>query len=85
MKVRLFAQVPPEGRCLILAQKLIETSRLAPGECLALAERLFAFEYERENPALVELRAPEVATDLAVACAQFGIMVDAMATDARLE
>lgn len=76
MKIRLFANESPHGRCLILAQKLNQATTLPPTECVALAERLFALAYKRENPAVVEVTVPIFAEDLAATCAEFRISVE---------
>jgi hypothetical protein len=80
MKLRLFAQKPPHGRCLMLAQKISQVTVLSPNECVALAERIFAFAHKRENPAVIEVSEPSLAHDLTTLCTEFGISVETTAS-----
>jgi hypothetical protein len=76
MKLLLFTEKVPEGRCLILAQKLSQATTLPPARCVALAEQLFAFAYKRDNPALIEVSESGSVADLTATCADFGITVE---------
>jgi hypothetical protein len=82
MKVRMFAREYPNGRCVVLAQKLSQSTTLPPRECIRLAERIFAFGHREDNPAVVEIVDPNLAEELIALCTEFGISVEKEKEDA---
>ncbi|HZW29079.1 MAG TPA: hypothetical protein VFF52_00125 [Isosphaeraceae bacterium] len=57
-------------------QKLHQVSTLAPTECVQMAERLFDSQHKQNNPAVIELRQPDLLDSLTTTCAEFGISVE---------
>jgi hypothetical protein len=76
MYVHLYSIDQPAGRCLDLAQNLHHVSGLSPTESVQLAERLFASQHKRDNPAAIEVREPALFDSLSRTCTEFGIAVE---------
>ena len=76
MKINLYTLEQPKGRCLLLAQKLQQVSGLSASECVQMAERLFASQHTKDNPAVIEIREPALFDSMARMCAEFGISVE---------
>lgn len=74
MRVTLFANEWPSGRCLLLARELVVTTRLDAGESLRAAESLFSMNHSVDNPLEIDLLEDADTTHLQQLCDQFGIV-----------
>lgn len=75
LRLLLFSEGYPSGRCLLLAEELNRSARLTGDESLKLAQRLFDAQFTAESPASVELVDAQSAEQLATLCGEFGITV----------
>ena len=75
MRLVLFSQGYPSGRCILLASELHRSATLSGDDAMQLAERLFDAQFTAESPANVESVDAESADRLARLCSEFGITV----------
>jgi hypothetical protein len=76
--VRLYSHKPPSGRCLLLAEKLHQVSRLSGPSSVHLAQRLFDFQHRVESPAIVEVPDASLMSQLEAVCADLGIVAESV-------
>jgi hypothetical protein len=76
MKVLLYTVEPPQGRCLLLAQRLQLATSLAGSECVQIAQRLFANDHPQINPMTIDVPDAESTSRLEAVCAELGILTE---------
>lgn len=73
MVLKLYADRPPAGRCLLLAHAVCEVTRQSEGIQIAIG--LFAHQYRAQNPVCIKVERPDAVEALLAICVEFGIIV----------
>jgi hypothetical protein len=69
----LYSDLPPSGRCLLLAKAISDISSLPSRDCLQLAEDIFNSKYKAGAPAHVPIKAGANTSGLKKLCAEYRV------------
>jgi len=75
MKIALYSNDWPSGRCLLLARELASVSEMGGTEALHAATSVFGFNHRKENPLGLTIHDEADTSQLKSLCREFGIMI----------
>lgn len=81
MKVLLFHERPPDGRCLLLARELSSVINDPSVKSVALAERMYDCLHYRDNPLVINVSYSADLSILKEICSESGIIIKSMAVE----
>ena len=73
MKLKLYSETAPSGRCLLIANAIADIARISDGECLRIASDLFNARYTKNSPAVIIINEDVDLKPLIVLCRDYNI------------
>ena len=73
MKISLYSNEAPKGRCLLLARELAAVSDVDATSAIHAAESIFGFNHRSDNPLQMTVKDTANIAELARLCEEFGI------------